>query len=33
LPTGSTLFFQAWIRDPAGPQGWAASNAVSGLAP
>jgi hypothetical protein len=33
LATGSTLFFQAWIRDSAGPQGWAASNAVSGTAP
>jgi len=27
------LFFQVWIRDPAGPQGWAATNALSGVAP
>jgi hypothetical protein len=33
LPAGSTLFFQVWIRDPAGPQGWAATNALSGVAP
>jgi hypothetical protein len=30
---GSQLFFQAWIRDPVGPEGLSASNAIGGVAP
>jgi hypothetical protein len=30
IPAGFTIYFQWWIQDPAGPQGFAASNAVSG---
>jgi chitin-binding protein len=33
IPSGSTLFFQHWITDAAGPLGLAASNAVSATAP
>jgi hypothetical protein len=32
-PPGSQLFFQLWIRDPVGPDGLAASNAIAGVAP
>jgi hypothetical protein len=32
LPSGLTAYFQYWIADAAGPQGFAASNAVSGTA-
>lgn len=28
-PVGLTLHVQAWIADPSGPQGWAASNALA----
>jgi hypothetical protein len=27
------LYLQVWIKDAAGPQGWAASNALEALAP
>jgi hypothetical protein len=33
LPSGFTVYFQHWISDPAGPQGFAASNALSGTVP
>jgi len=33
IPSGTAMFLQAWIADPAGPQGFAASNGVVGLAP
>jgi hypothetical protein len=33
LPGGTTLVLQAWLADAAGPAGWAASNAVCGVAP
>ncbi len=33
LPPGLTLFLQDWIADPLGPQGWAASPAISASAP
>jgi len=33
VPSGFTTYFQWWIQDPAGPQGYAASNAVAGTAP
>jgi hypothetical protein len=32
-PPGTTLFVQYWIQDPAGPLGFAASNALSQTAP
>jgi hypothetical protein len=32
-PRGTTYYFQIWIKDPAGPRGWAASNAISGTVP
>jgi len=28
MPAGTQLFLQCWIQDPAGPQGWAASNGL-----
>ncbi|MHC5211072.1 MAG: S8 family serine peptidase [Planctomycetota bacterium] len=33
IPPGFTTYFQYWIMDAAGPQGFAASNAVSGTTP
>jgi hypothetical protein len=33
LPAGFALYFQFWINDPAGPVGFAASNAVRGVTP
>lgn len=33
LPSGTTLWLQAWIQDPAGPKGWAASNGLSASTP
>lgn len=33
IPSGFTVYFQYWIVDTAGPQGFAASNAVSGTTP
>ncbi|MHC5210404.1 MAG: S8 family peptidase [Planctomycetota bacterium] len=33
IPSGFSTFFQYWIVDDAGPQGFAASNAVSGTTP
>lgn len=32
-PTGQSLFFQFWIVDPAGPQGFSASNALQAITP
>jgi hypothetical protein len=32
VPSGFTTYFQWWISDPAGPQGYAASNAIAGTA-
>ncbi len=33
VPSGTTLVTQYWIDDPAGPAGWAATNAVMALVP
>jgi hypothetical protein len=33
IPAGVTIRFQAWIQDPAGPQAFAASNAISATTP
>ncbi len=33
VPPGLTTYYQYWIVDPAGPAGFAASNAISGTAP
>jgi hypothetical protein len=33
VPTGTELYAQHWLSDPAGPEGFAASNAVKGLTP
>ena len=33
VPAGLTFYFQCWIADPAGPQGFAASNGVGGSTP
>lgn len=33
VPTGTTLYFQYWIADPAGPKGAAASNGLLGTVP
>ncbi|MHC5210493.1 MAG: purple acid phosphatase family protein [Planctomycetota bacterium] len=33
VPSGVTLVSQAWLADPAGPVGLAASNAIAGTAP
>jgi hypothetical protein len=32
-PGGVSLYFQYWVTDPAGPQGFAASNGVVGVTP
>lgn len=33
VPTGTEVYFQFWVSDPAGPAGFAASNAIVGTAP
>ncbi|HZM00965.1 MAG TPA: hypothetical protein VFD43_12015 [Planctomycetota bacterium] len=33
LPANFSLYFQYWINDPAGPQGFAASTALRGITP
>jgi len=33
LPPGTTIYLQAWLLDPTGPQGAAATNALRGVAP
>jgi len=33
LPPGTSVFIQAWVADPAGPQGFAASGALRASAP
>jgi ligand-binding sensor domain-containing protein len=33
LPSGFSLFHQAWITDPAGPAGWAATNGLLSTTP
>lgn len=33
LPSGLALYAQAWVVDPAGPMGWAGTNAVQGIVP
>ncbi|MGQ0552414.1 MAG: FG-GAP-like repeat-containing protein [Planctomycetota bacterium] len=33
LPAGFTIWLQAWISDPAGPAGFAATNAIRGTVP
>lgn len=33
MPSGFALYTQWWVQDPAGPSGWAASNAISGTTP
>lgn len=33
VPSGFTTYFQWWISDPAGPKGFAASNALAGTTP
>jgi hypothetical protein len=33
VPTGFVTYFQWWMLDPGGPQGFAASNALAGTAP
>ena len=33
VPSGFTTYFQWWVQDPAGPKGFAASNALAGTAP
>lgn len=33
VPSGITTYFQWWIQDPAGPKGFAASNALAGTTP
>lgn len=33
VPSGFTTYFQWWIQDPAGPKGFAASNALAGTTP
>ena len=33
VPAGTRLFFQAWVEDDAGPQGFTASNALEATAP
>jgi hypothetical protein len=32
-PSGTEIYFQAWVLDPLAPQGWAASNGLSGASP
>jgi len=33
LPSGQEITAQVWLQDPAGPAGWAASNAITQKAP
>lgn len=33
LPAGLEILFQAWVIDPAGPKGWAASNGLQAILP
>ena len=33
MPPGYSIYFQWWIQDPAGPKGFAASNALAGTTP
>ncbi|MFO1078786.1 MAG: hypothetical protein U1E73_13775 [Planctomycetota bacterium] len=33
MPAGLTVYAQAWLVDPSGPQGWTASNALQATAP
>lgn len=33
VPSGTSLFFQYWITDPAGPKGFSASNGLRGTTP
>jgi len=33
FPTGLTLYFQYWLKDPNGPKGFSASNAISATMP
>ena len=33
VPSGFATYFQWWIQDPAGPKGFAASNALAGTTP
>jgi hypothetical protein len=33
VPAGFTTYFQWWVQDPAGPKGFAASNALAGTTP
>jgi CubicO group peptidase (beta-lactamase class C family) len=33
VPAGTQVYFQFWVTDPAGPQGFAASNAIVGTVP
>lgn len=32
-PSGTNIYFQHWIQDPAGPVGFSASNAIKGTTP
>ncbi len=33
VPAGFTIYYQVWVEDPAGPAGFAATNAISAIAP
>jgi hypothetical protein len=33
LPPGTSVYFQAWMQDAAGPAGFAATNGVQGTTP
>ena len=33
LPSGTQVYFQAWMADPAGQAGFAATNGVQGTTP
>lgn len=33
IPPTTTLYFQHWVQDPAGPKGLSASNGLSGTTP
>lgn len=33
VPSGTTLYAQTWVLDPAGPEGWAATNALEAVSP
>lgn len=33
IPTGASLYFQAWTADAAAPQGWSASNGLAATVP